>query len=433
LKSAFESIFLITFDNYITGILSKKGKLLKLKDKIELPRKSNFNNWMIKNTNELRFNKKLKNPLALELLNKIVSGKQNLPKLNYTLYFIKNGITTNGKRISNVFIKIKNGDTPKQEDIRIITDSENNILGYSNLGAYQIGGGISLQKLNLENDDWIKKNKNLIVFQLKKIRLNDLTNKYFKHKFIAKGSMGSVYLVTEKATGIKYALKFIDNQIHYLKEIQNLSYLENECNRFPCIHEVGVYNKEFGIIEELIEGQDLYELIEKDKIKLSKIEIEDILRDLSSDLVLLHSLNISHRDIKMENIVIDKDNKAKFIDFGLSCIGNKQCSPVGTLETMLPELAELIKTKNTNPIDNHIWMQADWYSLGVVMEELSNSYLNQNRKILDSIIVNEFIDLSVNNKFRNVKLKQWLLKYNINEINTNTNNSLTNLFKNLKL
>lgn len=55
----------------------------------------------------------------------------------------------------------------------------------------------------------------------------------------------------------------------------------------------------------------------------------------------MHSKNICHRDIKLENILIDEDNNLKIIDFGfavISPIERKIDSFCGTPSYMAPEI-----------------------------------------------------------------------------------------------
>jgi serine/threonine protein kinase len=63
------------------------------------------------------------------------------------------------------------------------------------------------------------------------------------------------------------------------------------------------------------------------------------MRDLLEVLKYLHKLNISHRDIKMENILITKSGKIKLIDFGFS-VKNDQLyyDFCGTPNYMSPEI-----------------------------------------------------------------------------------------------
>ena len=47
-------------------------------------------------------------------------------------------------------------------------------------------------------------------------------------------------------------------------------------------------------------------------------KLEQWLIEISSAMVYLHDRGIIHRDIKLSNIVLTHDNKAKLIDFGIS-------------------------------------------------------------------------------------------------------------------
>lgn len=58
----------------------------------------------------------------------------------------------------------------------------------------------------------------------------------------------------------------------------------------------------------------------KKQIDITEDNIKHILKSIINGLSYLHSLNIAHRDIKLDNIVISADlTEVKFIDFGL-CI-----------------------------------------------------------------------------------------------------------------
>jgi len=55
--------------------------------------------------------------------------------------------------------------------------------------------------------------------------------------------------------------------------------------------------------------------------KITEKNSKKIIRSLADALRYLHERNISHRDIKLENLIIDENLNPKLIDFGFStCI-----------------------------------------------------------------------------------------------------------------
>jgi len=76
------------------------------------------------------------------------------------------------------------------------------------------------------------------------------------------------------------------------------------------------------LISELCNGGELFSHIEK-VIKLEICESALVLKQVLSALKFMHDKNIVHRDLKLENILIDNISEdyiaVKLIDFGTCC------------------------------------------------------------------------------------------------------------------
>lgn len=72
------------------------------------------------------------------------------------------------------------------------------------------------------------------------------------------------------------------------------------------------------MILEFCQGGSLFDLMTKyESTKLNEKQISFIMKEIATGLVHMHSLGIAHRDIKIENVLLE-NKKFKLCDFG-SC------------------------------------------------------------------------------------------------------------------
>jgi len=155
----------------------------------------------------------------------------------------------------------------------------------------------------------------------------------------------------------------------------------------------------FGIVTEFMEKGSLYSIIKKvrehDMTRLSDDLIGRILVDISKGMRFLHSHNpvILHRDLKSENILVNKQMQAKIADLGLSRIQPKKRaikrmgSRVGTPNWAAPEVIN----KGQYSVKSDIW------SFGIIVWELATYELPfadiEHKEIASSIKDGERVEI----------------------------------------
>ena len=192
---------------------------------------------------------------------------------------------------------------------------------------------------------------------------------------IGKGAFGEVWKVTHENSQKVYCIKILSkrdifeqkliNQIN--KEISimynvNHPYSVKLVNHFED-------NDKLYLIMELASNGNLYNLIQntkKDKVKNLEL-IKKLIIQTIEIIKYLHSLNIIYRDIKPENLLLDKDYNIKLCDYGWATYitpGKYLTVYCGTPEYVSPEM--LKKYPYNEKVD--IW------ALGVLIFELVFGY-----------------------------------------------------------
>ena len=152
----------------------------------------------------------------------------------------------------------------------------------------------------------------------------DTIGRYRINSLLGEGGMGRVYLAEDTKLHRKVSLKFLSKAV--TSDHEKLLRFEQEARAASALNQPNILTiYEFGeedgqqfIATEYVEGQTLRERLQR------PIELDDALEisiQTASALVAAHRVNIVHRDIKPDNIIIRKDDGlVKVLDFGLAKI-----------------------------------------------------------------------------------------------------------------
>ncbi len=239
----------------------------------------------------------------------------------------------------------------------------------------------------------------------------ELFGKYLLLEKLAMGGMAEIFLA--KASSVQGIGKFLAIKRilpQYSSNTEFISMFTEEAkicvnlshSNIARIYEFGVERGQFFIVMELIEGKNLRQVLSRlgkeQRPGFSVDQAVYIIKEVTSGLDNAHRrldessgkpLNIIHRDISPQNIMVSFEGEIKLVDFGIAKTeGNREETKAGTLKGkfsyMSPEQASGEK----------IDLRTDVYSLGIVLWELltnkrlfaSSSEVNTIKKICEGKI-----------------------------------------------
>jgi eukaryotic-like serine/threonine-protein kinase len=188
------------------------------------------------------------------------------------------------------------------------------------------------------------------------------------------GGMGTVYEVEHELTRHRRALKLLHAQLaHNHQAVARFLREASAAGRIGNPHIVETFDAgtlESGepyLVMEMLDGRSLADILE-DSARLSERDAVDFIAQACDGLQAAHDAGIIHRDIKPDNLFIERSGRVKILDFGISkfdeqLTGEKQLTgdlTLGTPYYMAPE-----QTSKTASVDQ----RADVYALGVVLYE----------------------------------------------------------------
>jgi len=184
---------------------------------------------------------------------------------------------------------------------------------------------------------------------------------YLLFKRLAAGAMGSVYKAYDEVLARQVALKIVSAPPSKEDDLYQGALREARVQgsiNHPCVAQVYAMSEDMGqpyIIMELVEGGSVLDIIKKQG-PINQVRAIEISIDAALGLDAGHKLGLMHRDVKPGNLLLDRDGRAKLIDFGLAERVKKQQDGkvVGSPYYMSPEIAR-------GQVSD---LRADIYSLG---------------------------------------------------------------------
>ena len=133
---------------------------------------------------------------------------------------------------------------------------------------------------------------------------------------------------------------------------------EIECENLPEVYDVISLSDGQIVLEEYIDAMTVSQIMEAEKFTYA--DTKKIIRGICNALHALHSLGIIHRDVKPENVVIDKTGGVYLIDLNASrktSTSSKDTVIMGTVGYVSPEQLGISQTD----------ARTDIYALGVML------------------------------------------------------------------
>ncbi|XP_058884698.1 hormonally up-regulated neu tumor-associated kinase homolog A-like isoform X2 [Acipenser ruthenus] len=204
---------------------------------------------------------------------------------------------------------------------------------------------------------------------LRNFQHNKRVGNYLIGRKLGEGSFAKVREGLHVTTGEKVAIKVIDK-----KKAKKDSYVTKNLRREGQIQQM-IRHPNITQLLDILETENSYYLVMElcpggnlmhkicEKKRLEEYEAQKYIRQLVMAVEHLHRAGVVHRDLKIENLLLDEENNIKLIDFGLSnCAGilgysdpfSTQC---GSPAYAAPEL--LSRKKYSSKVD--VW------SIGVNM------------------------------------------------------------------
>jgi serine/threonine protein kinase/Tfp pilus assembly protein PilF len=241
---------------------------------------------------------------------------------------------------------------------------------------------------------------------------SDFGPRYHIEALLGQGGMGRVYKAHDKELNRTIAIKVVrpgamgeaDALGRFKQELVLASKISQK--NILRIHDLGEVNGMKFITMAYVEGQDLYQIM-KDNPNLPLERVVKFATQLAGALAAAHAEDVVHRDLKPQNILVDKNDQIYISDFGLAksfaegAVGMTQTGAfLGTPRYMSPEQVE------GKPTDG----RADLYAYGLMLYEMVTGDVPFKGESTLSVMYQRIREKPKNPKVVNPSIPNWLVQ-----------------------
>gem|GEM_PF-383361 len=202
-----------------------------------------------------------------------------------------------------------------------------------------------------------------------------LAGRYRLLQRLGAGSTATTYVAEDLALGRRVAIKLFHPAA--LTDPADLARFEREARAAAAVthpnvvrvYDAGVDKDRRFLVMEWVDGIDLKQFI-RQRGRLPLEEAARIMSDLLQGLAAIHQAGIVHRDVKPQNVLIDRAGRAKLTDFGIARVvrdpgATETGTILGSAAYMAPEQA----------LGKPVTPAADLYAAGIILYELLTGQL----------------------------------------------------------